>query len=132
MDLLITTATSTFNDTVFGHFENISNNIFIPTSNINSFGHIDVSEPERPAQVMTSSLHNTISDSSLLLNMGLKWTNNDTADVVGFNSSSQNETMELPLDMQFNDGHLLSIIGYSILMVFSAIGNLSVLNSIIK
>lgn len=53
----------------------------------------------------------------------------------GNNSSSRyNDTleMELPLDMQFNDGHLLSIVVYSILMVFSAIGNLSVLLIILK
>jgi len=44
----------------------------------------------------------------------------------------QTEEPELPIDMRFNDGHLLSVIVYSILMVFSAIGNLSVLTTIIK
>uniref|UniRef100_A0A1Y1LEK9 G-protein coupled receptors family 1 profile domain-containing protein n=2 Tax=Photinus pyralis TaxID=7054 RepID=A0A1Y1LEK9_PHOPY len=38
----------------------------------------------------------------------------------------------LPIDMQFNDGHLLSIIGNSILMVFSAIGNITVLVLILR
>lgn len=39
---------------------------------------------------------------------------------------------ELPPDMRFNDGHLVTIITYSILMVISAIGNISVLTIIKK
>lgn len=38
----------------------------------------------------------------------------------------------LPIDMRFNDGHMLSIVVYSILMVFSAIGNTTVLVLIIR
>ncbi|XP_017770687.1 PREDICTED: gonadotropin-releasing hormone II receptor-like [Nicrophorus vespilloides] len=38
----------------------------------------------------------------------------------------------LPIDMRFNDGHRLSIIVYSILMVFSSIGNITVLVLILK
>lgn len=39
---------------------------------------------------------------------------------------------ELPIDMQFNDGHKLAIITYSILMVFSAVANISVFCVIIR
>jgi len=39
---------------------------------------------------------------------------------------------ELPSDMRFNDGHLVTIITYSILMVISATGNISVLTIIKK
>lgn len=40
--------------------------------------------------------------------------------------------IELPIDMRFNEGHILSIIVYSILMVFSAIGNFTVLVLILR
>lgn len=40
--------------------------------------------------------------------------------------------MVLPIDMRFNDGHVLSIVVYSILMVFSAIGNITVLVLILR
>lgn len=39
---------------------------------------------------------------------------------------------ELPIDLRFNDGHLVTIITYSILMVISATGNISVLTIIMK
>jgi len=39
---------------------------------------------------------------------------------------------ELPIELRFNDGHLVTIITYSILMVISAIGNISVLTIIKK
>jgi len=39
---------------------------------------------------------------------------------------------ELPNDLRFNDGHLVTIITYSILMVISATGNISVLTIIKK
>jgi hypothetical protein len=48
------------------------------------------------------------------------------------NDSDPKKVAGLPIEMQFNDGHLLSIVVYSILLVFSAIGNLSVLVTIIK
>lgn len=38
-----------------------------------------------------------------------------------------NDTTELPSDMRFNDGHLVTIVTYSILMIISAAGNISVL-----
>jgi len=38
----------------------------------------------------------------------------------------------LSIDMQFNDGHKLAIVMYSLLMVASAIGNMSVLNAIFR
>lgn len=46
-------------------------------------------------------------------------------------NTTKNETI-LPLTMQFNDGHKLSIIGYSILMVFSTVANITVLVLILK
>lgn len=49
--------------------------------------------------------------------------------------SITNETggaVHFPIDMQFNDGHKLSIITYSILMVFSSIANVTVLVLLIK
>lgn len=43
-------------------------------------------------------------------------------------STNDNTTeFELPLVMRFNKGHVVSIVTYSILIVFSAIGNLTVL-----
>ncbi|CAB3381338.1 Hypothetical predicted protein [Cloeon dipterum] len=39
---------------------------------------------------------------------------------------------ELPIEMQFNDGHVVAIVGFSILFVISAIGNIYVLYSIYK
>lgn len=45
---------------------------------------------------------------------------------VHINSSS------LPIDMQFNDGHRLQIAVYSVLMIISAIGNITVLALLIK
>lgn len=47
-------------------------------------------------------------------------------------SNQTNFTGDLPLDMRFNDGHVLSIVAYSILMVFSAIGNITILAFIIR
>ncbi|GAB0095030.1 gonadotropin-releasing hormone receptor [Sergentomyia squamirostris] len=38
----------------------------------------------------------------------------------------------LPIDMRFNDGHILSIFGYSFLMVASTIGNVTVLVLLIR
>ncbi|KRT85046.1 hypothetical protein AMK59_2085 [Oryctes borbonicus] len=47
-------------------------------------------------------------------------------------SNESNITNNLPLDMRFNDGHVLSIVVYSVLMVFSAIGNITILVLIIR
>jgi hypothetical protein len=44
----------------------------------------------------------------------------------------QQTNLSLDKDMIFNDGHKLSIIGYSILMVISAIGNTTVLTILLK
>nr|AHJ11243.1 G protein-coupled receptor [Nilaparvata lugens]AZP54622.1 adipokinetic hormone receptor [Nilaparvata lugens] len=41
-------------------------------------------------------------------------------------------TFDFPIDMQFNDGHRLSIIAYSTLMLLSAIGNFTVLSILIR
>lgn len=40
--------------------------------------------------------------------------------------------IELPIDMQFNEGHRLAVTIYSLLMIVSAIGNISVLAAIVK
>ncbi|CAL8068356.1 unnamed protein product [Orchesella dallaii] len=39
---------------------------------------------------------------------------------------------QLPIDMRFNNGHLLAVIVYPILMFVSAVGNLAVLSSIVR
>ncbi|XP_023310187.1 gonadotropin-releasing hormone II receptor [Anoplophora glabripennis] len=46
--------------------------------------------------------------------------------------NQSNITLHLPINMRFNDGHRLSIIVYSILMVFSAIANITVLVLLVK
>ena len=38
----------------------------------------------------------------------------------------------LPVNLQFNDGHLLAICVYSVLFIFSAVGNISVLVAILR
>ncbi|XP_037911610.1 gonadotropin-releasing hormone receptor isoform X1 [Hermetia illucens] len=45
---------------------------------------------------------------------------------------NQSEPIQLPIDMRFNDGHRLSITVYSVLMVISSIGNITVLVLLIK
>lgn len=44
----------------------------------------------------------------------------------------QDDKPQLPIDMKFNEGHLLAILVYSVLMIFSAIGNISVLCTIAR
>lgn len=39
---------------------------------------------------------------------------------------------ELPLEMRFNRGHVVSIIVYSVLMIISATGNLTVLTQLVQ
>jgi hypothetical protein len=39
---------------------------------------------------------------------------------------------ELPLDMRFNEGHVLSIATYSVLLVISATGNITVLSLLLQ
>lgn len=39
---------------------------------------------------------------------------------------------ELPLEMRFNHGHMVSIVVYSVLMMVSAAGNLTVLSQLVK
>ena len=47
--------------------------------------------------------------------------------------SPANETVrELPIDMRFNDGHVISIVVYSMLMIFSAVSNVTVLVTILR
>lgn len=43
-----------------------------------------------------------------------------------------NTSDELPLDMRFNHGHMVSMTVYSVLMVVSATGNLTVLSQLMK
>lgn len=50
--------------------------------------------------------------------------------VHSFNSGLANLT--LPHEMQFNDSHIIRIVGYSALMVMSAIGNISLLRSLVR
>ncbi|OXA64610.1 gonadotropin-releasing hormone receptor isoform X2 [Folsomia candida] len=90
----------------------LHNRTFSPTTTPTTF-----SSPTSAAEILLSS------------GLQLAANSNDTGFSSNGNSTTQNE---LPLDMQFNDGHLLSVIVYSILMFISAIGNLSVLNSMIK
>ncbi|KAK3932547.1 Gonadotropin-releasing hormone II receptor [Frankliniella fusca] len=47
-------------------------------------------------------------------------------DAVGNATAAMVATTELPLDMQFNGGHMVSIVFYPILMVISAVGNITV------
>lgn len=49
-----------------------------------------------------------------------------------FNLSKEEPIVLLPIDMRFNDGHRLSITVYSVLMVISAIGNITVLTVLIR
>ncbi|XP_043684043.1 gonadotropin-releasing hormone receptor isoform X1 [Vespula pensylvanica] len=42
------------------------------------------------------------------------------------------EEVELPIDMRFNEGHIVSIVTYSVLMGISAIGNITVLFLILR
>ncbi|XP_024085168.1 gonadotropin-releasing hormone receptor-like [Cimex lectularius] len=46
--------------------------------------------------------------------------------------TNDNVSYAIPIDMRFNEGHLVTIAFYSILMVFSAIGNISVLTMLLK
>lgn len=41
--------------------------------------------------------------------------------------SNNSNDAELPIDMRFNEGHVVSIVIYSVLMIVSAIGNTTVL-----
>lgn len=41
--------------------------------------------------------------------------------------STNLDNVELPIDMRFNEGHIVSIVIYSVLMVISAVGNTTVL-----
>ncbi len=65
------------------------------------------------------------------------WENGDNQTNISSSSDNnrslyQTQLSELPIDMQFNEGHKLAIITYSILMVFSAVANISVFCVIIR
>ena len=47
-------------------------------------------------------------------------------------NASMFDESNLPYDMKFNEGHVVAIVTYSILMVVSAIGNITVLTIILK
>ena len=53
---------------------------------------------------------------------------------LSINTTQSNGSIEfdLPFDMQFNEGHIISIVTYSVLMVISAIGNSTVLTLILR
>lgn len=46
--------------------------------------------------------------------------------------TEDNRTFHIPIDMRFNEGHKVSLVFYSILMVISAVGNISVLAILLK
>lgn len=49
------------------------------------------------------------------------------------NGPFANDTLwELPINMRFNDAHILSITVYSILLVISSVGNITVLVTILR
>ena len=43
-----------------------------------------------------------------------------------------NGSWELPIDMQFNDGHIIAIVLYSLLFVLSSVGNITLLVTIVR
>ena len=43
-----------------------------------------------------------------------------------------NGSWELPIDMQFNDGHIIAIVIYSLLFVLSSVGNITLLVTIVR
>lgn len=51
---------------------------------------------------------------------------NTTTELDNSRVNNSNYT-ELPIDMRFNEGHIVSIVFYSVLMIISAIGNTTVL-----
>lgn len=57
-----------------------------------------------------------------------------TSSVGGGGSSTPGsvETRTLPIDMTFNDGHIVSIATYSVLLVISVCGNITVLVNLIR
>lgn len=50
-----------------------------------------------------------------------------TAELNNSRVNNSNYTELLPIDMRFNEGHIVSILFYSVLMIISAIGNTTVL-----
>lgn len=54
--------------------------------------------------------------------------NDNASEFFSENSSlaTLENSTELPLDMRFNDGHLLSVVSYGVLFVISTTGNLTV------
>lgn len=56
----------------------------------------------------------------------------DHRNLLDWSITFNNSADDVPINMRFNDGHKLSIIVYSILMVFSAIANITVLVIIVK
>lgn len=47
-------------------------------------------------------------------------------------SSGTGDLSSLPIDMTFNDGHIVSIATYSVLLVISVCGNITVLVNLIR
>lgn len=48
------------------------------------------------------------------------------------NISEISNSSQLPIDMQFNDGHKLSIVVYTLLLLVSAVGNICVVLQAIR
>lgn len=78
-------------------------------------------DPLIEESLSSPSSSNSISWWSLSNNNNAQSLENVT--LIGYHQeNATNSTQEMPIDMKFNDGHLLSIIGYSILFFFSAVG----------
>jgi hypothetical protein len=59
----------------------------------------------------------------------------DSASSISDGSSSNTTAVDLsmlPIDMTFNDGHIVSIATYSVLLIISVCGNITVLVNLIK
>jgi hypothetical protein len=64
----------------------------------------------------------------LRVSVTLPFYNDNASEFFTKNSSfdSVGNSTELPLDMRFNDGHLLSVVSYGVLFVVSTTGNFTV------
>jgi len=99
--------------------------------------------PILPAATATAVTDNSImevmdSDANTVLHSVTKGVNVGPPPVVTWpgmdnvTNSSMFDESNLPYEMKFNEGHVVAIVTYSILMVVSAIGNITVLTIILK
>ncbi len=56
----------------------------------------------------------------------------DSGTSISGGSSTTVDLSMLPIDMTFNDGHIVSIATYSVLLIISVCGNITVLVNLIK